>query len=572
MTADKNAEQSHMRRTDTEDAAIWARFAGKAGEDARVTAMHRLKIAGTSPEGFALYMRAIIPPDELRGEMLMRGIWRIGMDRIELDSGLAPWSQSMPSRHYADRLHRFDWLPDLFSHEPGGPDCARSIVDDWIENFGRFDGFTWRVGCTADRIWNWMRCGTALFEQGDTEAAGLRLETLGRQVRHIMASADMLMDPRARWRCSVLIVAYTLCLGHGKGLDSALMRLENECTAQILPDGGHVSRSPARALRCLADLLALKDLLVRSERDVPDFLQKWCLRLGGMIAFFQSADGALTPFHDGNESWPSTVTAVLENLTATPRRFSVAPKSGFQKLHKNGTLVILDAGHAPENPFGDLAHAGTLGFELHDGQARLVTSCGSSPEIDVTFRAAVRRTSAHSTLVLEGEDSCRFNLNEETQLLFPVGPDGISAKRLEEADEIWLDAQHSGYKNKFGLLHRRRLFLSADGGRLTGEDSLARPISAGTAEADLEYHYALRFHLHPTVTATTAADSIILSSDIGAKWRFKTSHARARLEETIYLARGIVERSAQIVLSGKVKANSDGLQPPNCIRWAFLRI
>ncbi len=565
-------EPLKAKRSDDEDAAIWERFAGRPGEDAKVSAVHRLRIAGSAPDGFGLHMRQIIPPDELRGEMLMRGIWRIGMDRLELQDGTAPWSSAMPSRHYANRLHRFDWLPDLFTQGDIGADRGRYLVDDWIENYGRFDGFSWRMGCAADRVWNWMRCGAALFETGLPEACDTRLEALGRQARHVLALVDAELEPKARWRGSTLAVAHAISLGRGKGLDDALMRLESECTAQFFPDGGHVSRSPARALSCLADLITINDLLTRSDRDIPEFLERWIARIGGMVAFFKAGDDALIPFHDGDERWPEAVDAVLEHMSAPPRRFSVAPKSGFHKLQKGATVLVLDAGAAPEPPFGDKAHAGALGFELHDGPARLVTSCACSPEIDIAFRAAVRRTSAHSTLILDGEDSSRFKTNEDTRLLFPYGPEGISAKRLEEDDEIWLDAQHGGYKKMFGLLHRRRLFMSGDGKRLTGEDSLARPVSAGPTDSEAPISYDLRFHLHPTVDALMAGDSIVLESNLGSKWRFKTSHSQAKLEETIYLGRGIIERSKQIVLSGKALPDSDGSTPPNCIRWAFLRV
>ncbi|MCR9268363.1 MAG: heparinase II/III family protein [Hyphomonadaceae bacterium] len=565
-------EPLKAKRSDAEDAAIWERFAGRPGEDAKVSAVHRLRIAGNAPEGFGLHMRQIIPPDELRGEMLMRGVWRIGMDRLELEDGGAPWSGAMPSRHYANRLHRFDWLPDLFTQGDVGADRARFLVDDWIENFGRFDGFSWRMGCAGDRVWNWMRCGAALFETGLPEACEMRLEALGRQARHVLALVDAELEPKARWRGTTLAVAHALCLGRGKGLDDALMRLESECTAQFFPDGGHVSRSPARALSCLADLITIHDLLSRSDREVPEFLDRWIARIGGMVAFFRAGDDALMPFHDGDERWPEAVEAVLAHMETPPRRFSVAPKSGFHKLQKGATVLVLDAGAAPEPPFGDKAHAGALGFELHDGPARIVTSCACSPEIDIAFRAAVRHTSAHSTLVLGDEDSSRFKTNEDTRLLYPVGPQGISAKRLEEDDEIWLDAQHGGYKQQFGLLHRRRLFMSGDGKRLTGEDSLARPVSAGATEDEAPIVYDLRFHLHPTVEASMAGDSIVLRSNLGSKWRFKTSHAQAKLEETIYLGRGIIERSQQIVLSGKALPNSDGSTPPNCIRWAFLKV
>ncbi|MEO1643080.1 MAG: heparinase II/III family protein, partial [Pseudomonadota bacterium] len=126
-------------------------------------------------------------------------------------------------------------------------------------------------------------------------------------------------------------------------------------------------------------------------------------------------------------------------------------------------------------------------------------------------------------------------------------------------------------KRDFGLLHRRRLFMAGDGRRLTGEDSLSRPVSAGQSEDETPVAFDIRFHLHPTVTAMTVGDSIVLTSESGVIWRFKTTHPGARLEPTIYLGRGIVEQSEQIVLSGTANPNGDGTVPPNCVRWVFLK-
>lgn len=559
------------RRTPEEDADLWARLTGASGEEATASPIHRLKIAGAAPEGFGVYPRAIAPADDMRGESLMRDVWRIGMDKMEMMMGRPPWSTDLPSKHFADRLHRFDWLPDVFTQGEAGADRARYLVDDWIENFGRFNGFAWRAGCAADRVWNWMICGPALFEHGGDDVVHSRLDALGRQIRHIESLHEDCAEPAARWRISVVMVLNALCLKRGKGLGEALALLENECTAQILPDGGHVTRAPARGLRSMLELCVLRDVFQRSDRTVPAFIQSWIERLGGMVCFFRAGDGALPPFNDGHESLPETVDAAIEQLGASPRRFTVAPKSGFHKLTKGSTSLLLDAGSCPEQPFGDRAHAGALGFELHDGAARLVTSCGFSPEVDIDWQAAVRRTSAHSTLILGGEDSARFIRNDETELTFPSGPEGISAKRLEEADEIWLDAQHGGYKKQFGLLHRRRLFMSGNGQRLAGEDSLARPVSQGPAEDERLIPFEVRFHLHPTVSAMMGDSSIRLETETGAVWRFKTSHETARLEKTIYLGRGVIEKSSQIVLSGRAHADSDGSSPPNCVRWAFLK-
>ena len=113
--------------------------------------------------------------------------------------------------------------------------------------------------------------------------------------------------------------------------------------------------------------------------------------------------------------------------------------------------------------------------------------------------------------------------------------------------------------------------MAGDGGRLAGEDSLVRPISQGPSEERKFINFEIRFHLHPTVTAMMGKDAIRLICENGAVWRFKTSHEGARLERTAYLARGVVERPEQIVMAGFADPNSDGTEPPNCIRWAFVK-
>ncbi|MEL6473662.1 MAG: heparinase II/III family protein [Pseudomonadota bacterium] len=559
------------RRSDVDDAALWSRFRGVAGDEVKASTVHRLKLASAGPAGFSLYLRDLAPPDILRGDALMRDVWRFGTEREQLAPGETPWRLALPSRHFKDRVHRFHWLPDLFAHGDAGADRAQLLVDDWIEVFGKFDGFAWRAGPTADRIWNWMRCGSALFDQGEEAARTARIEAVARQLRHLDVVVDQTPSALARWRGACVLVAAGICLNAGKDLDRAIGRLEAECTAQILPDGGHASRSPAVGLGALLDLLVLRDLFLRAAKPIPAMLETMVPRMAAMVQFFKSGDGALDPFNCGSEARPELVDAALNSVEAPPRRFSVAPKSGFQKLESGSVRLVLDAGAAPLAPMADEAHAGALGFELSDGPARLVTSCGYSPEVNVDWQAAVRRTGAHSTLTIAGRDSAVFEMREESRVLAPSGPAGISAKRLEEGEEIWLDAQHSGYKGPYGLLHRRRLFMSADGARITGEDSLVRPVSQGLSEDRRFINYELRFHIHPSVTALMGADFIRLQPPIGPAWRFKTSHAGARLEKTIYLGRDAVEPSEQIVLTGQADPNGEGSEPPNCVRWAFKR-
>jgi len=553
------------------DAALWRRFSGTAGDNVKADKLHRKDLIDAQNHAFSLYLNPIASPDTLRAEALMTGRWRIGHERLQLDNGAPPWSVKAPSHHYADRLHRFDWLEDMFSQGEAGQKRARDLVDDWAGTYGVFHHFYWRMTPLTARVWNWMKCGAQLFEYGSGEDKANRLRVLLGQIQWIDKHLDNAPDMGARWRGRCAMVAAALLLNYDKNLNTALVELETECTSQLLADGGHVSRSPQKLYHCLADFLILQDALERSQRPIPDYFDKWIPRMGAMLNFFTMTDGALAPFNDGGEGRPEAIHDILKALKNPPRRFSFAMKSGFQRLQKKQVCILLDAGAAPPLPYAGRAHAGALGFTLSDGPSRIVSSCAFSPEINLDWQAAVRRTSAHSTLSLGGRDSNRFETFEATRLLCPSGPEGISAKRLEEADEIWLDAQHGGWKSRYGLIHRRRLFMSGDGLRVTGEDSIVRPVSLAPDEEGKFIPFDIRFHLHPSVTAMTTGDAIQLTCDNGAVWRFRTTHPGTRLEVSRYLGRGLVEPTEQIVMSGRADPNGDGLEPPNCIRWGFRR-
>jgi uncharacterized heparinase superfamily protein len=556
-----------------DDAAVWRRLRGTLGEEFRATPLYRTRLAGPTPEPFRIYPSDLYPPDPLRGEALAARRWRYGQERSILEPGEIPWEKAGKTRHFADRLHRFDWLSHLIAMGPEHAAWARRVTDHWIEDHGRFNGFSWRLEPTADRLWNWLRAGPELFDREGPELREARRAAFARQVRHLAASQETCSDPAARWRIGCVLVAAAFAMGEpDRRLSVQIERLEMEATAQILPDGGHVSRNPERLMHALGDLLTLQELYLRSARTPPQFFAHWIRRMAPMLAFFKAADGGLVPFNGGGESQPALVEAVLAQAGQPPRSFMFATKSGYQKLVAGAARVWMDVGAAPERPFADSAHAGCLSFELHDGPVRIVTSCGGSPDVGVRWQDAVRGTGAHSTLMLAGLDIGRWETNEETRLEFPTGPEQASARRLEEeSKDVWVEAQHGGWRARFGLVHRRRLFLSADGDRLAGEDSLVRPLSQGPPEDPARIPFTLHFHLHPEIRAEVAGNNIRLIPPSGRIWRFKTSHPDTRLEISRYIARGRLQSSQQIVLAGAVEPIGDGTSPPNCIKWAFVQ-
>src|SRR3546814_19084616 len=85
----------------------------------------------------------------------------------------------------------------------------------------------------------------------------------------------------------------------------------------------------------------------------------------------------------------------------------------------------------------------------------------------------------------------------------------VACRRDEAGGSIWLETSHDGYLPVFGLTHHRRLFLSASGDDLRGEDRFTAETSGAARPGDV----ALRFHLHPDVQAMAAQDGRSVGSD-----------------------------------------------------------
>jgi uncharacterized heparinase superfamily protein len=146
-------------------------------------------------------------------------------------------------------------------------------------------------------------------------------------------------------------------------------------------------------------------------------------------------------------------------------------------------------------------------------------------------------------------------------------PDKVSASRNDAEGSVWAEAQHDGYTRGFGVLHRRRLYLSGAGNDVRGEDSLLA--ESGKRIKANGKAFAVRFHLHPDVKVSLAQNgaSALIQLGNGQGWRFRCSGAALSLGESIYLGQaGQQRRSEQIVLSGTV-------QPEGVvIKWGLTRL
>jgi uncharacterized heparinase superfamily protein len=374
-----------------------------------------------------------------------------------------------------------------------------------------------------------------------------------------------------------LSYAALCCSGLENRLKRATRLLAAELEAQILPDGGHVSRHPGVMVELLLDLLPLRLLYASRNIEAPDALGRAVDRMMPMLRYLRGGGRELALFNGMGPTAIDQVATLLSYDTVRGSPPSYAEQSGYTRLEAGGTVIMADTGAAPPLDAAAAAHAGCLSFELVSDGRPVVVNVGS-PGAPGPARTAARRTAAHSTLVL-GDISSALLIEEapgevarfvERQLgpILAAGPARVRVERGVDADG-WAScvARHDGYEGRFGITHERRWSLAPDGGRLDGTERLL-----GTSrQRDGTPPPILRFHLHPDVRATRdpRTNTVELALVGGDAWRFRIEGPPPTLEESIYFGGPQGRRpTSQIV----VRLNPPPPDSPLAVRWTFERV
>jgi uncharacterized heparinase superfamily protein len=434
---------------------------------------------------------------------------------------------------------------------------ARELIADWIAANPPCRGMGWRPDVLGRRIANWLARYEFYGASADGDFQGRLLESLGEQCHHLGRVAASVRPGLGRVLAAKGLIYSGLSLPDGEGRRArGLALLDAILAEQILPDGGHRSRDPSTHLAVLRHLIDIRAALVAADREVPETLPAAIGDMAAMVRFFRHGDGRLVLFNGSNEEADWFVDAVLTRGDRRGKPSSAAAHSGYHRLACGRTLIVVDTG-APAPPGYDrVAHAGTLSFEMSVGRERLIVNCGAYRGGDGSWRGVARATAAHSTVVVHNTNS--------SGVLAEGGlsrrPREVTCRREEADGAILLDASHDGYLEGLGLVHRRRLYLSAAGDDVRGEDTLS-----GSGRHD----FAARFHLHPSVRASLVHDgsTVLLRMPGGDGWRFACDGALPELAPTVYMGeRGRVQRGEQIVVAGTTDGNGAR------VRWTLKRV
>jgi uncharacterized heparinase superfamily protein len=534
----------------------------------RRTWVYRGLLKGKMPDRILFHPVDALPKRLEEADLLLKGRFRFGGETVDVKEG-SVFDQPAPSDAWARALHEFEWLPPLSA---AGGEAARTLatnlITQWVKRNARYSEPQFAAEVTADRLLHLFAHGRFVMANSDVLWRSRLFVSLREQSRLLSRTFGEAPEGLPRLEAAVANVLSGACLNDSvKRLEVGLVQLEEQVSCQILPDGGHRSRSPEALLQAYRLIVMAIDALNATEYPVPAGIRSAHDRMAPMLRFFRHGDGGLAQFNGGSECDARMVEALLARDEVRGQPFQHAPHSGYQRMAAGKTLAIMDCGLPPADTYSVNAHAGCLAFELSSGAQRIVVNCGTENGGSVSWAGALRATAAHSTVALADTSMATVLPSGLARDLLGArllgGPTKVDSSR-EEIPQGWrVDGRHDGYMKDFGILHERSLSLSPRGNVLSGMDRLV-PNQDQPRRKSIPF--AARFHLHPDVRVSPSqGGGFILKLPNGEGWRFRCSGDVA-IEESVYLGTGSVRRTEQFVVAGAVKDTQVE------VGWAFEQI
>ena len=531
--------------------------------------IYRRILKGPLADHIVFYPWDALPRRLEEADSLLRGRFRFHGQTVDVPDGFSVYDLTPPNAAWHEALHSFAWLPALSTAGgDGSRRLATNLIGQWVKRYSKYSEPVWASHIMARRLAHIFSHGRLVLLNSEMMWRSRLFVSLREQCRMLERISAEAPDGLPRLEAAAVLALSGLCLDDSrKRLETGMARLEAEIERQILPDGGHVSRSPEALLSAYRHVIMVMEALSAVDQEPPHALRNAHDRIAPMLRFFRHADGALALFNGGAEGDPRMIAGLLARDDIRGQPFHHARHSAYQRLAAGRTLCLLDCGKTPPGAFAIGAHAGAGAFELSSGNDRIVVNCGAGGLTHQAWNAVLRATAAHSTLTLSDTSSAHIlPAGIARDLLGPRlmdGPREPVARRVETAQGWTAEAMHDAYALMFGVRHERQITMSPHGLMVTGRDRLV-PVNERAAAGR---NFALRFHIHPDVRVSRLdGGGILLKLPGGEGWRFRAGGGALDVEESVYLGGPVVRRAEQLVVSGTMKDS------PAEIAWVFEQI
>ena len=370
------------------------------------------------------------------------------------------WNNSSWAKLWLYNLHYFDDLTAVNSKKR--IDWQNSILERWIDENPIGKGNGWEPYTISLRLVNWIKWSLSGNELNKTHIISLNTQSyfLSKNLEthllgnHLFANAKALMFSGLFFQGGETSVWYKT--GH--------KIISNELSEQILSDGGNFELSTMYHSIILEDLLDLYNLHKLFEIIPPNGIEVAISKMINWLITMCHPDGEISFFNDA----AFDNTPPVEELLKYAKRLgfiqqkplpliSHLNESGYSRVSLNNAVAIIDRASVGPDYLPGHAHADTLSFELSIYSHRVVVNSGTSIYGIGKERIRQRGTFAHSTVVIDNENSSEIWSGFRVARRAKV----YQVKTSTQDKKTYLSASHDGYKRLPGKpIHFRQWIFS----------------------------------------------------------------------------------------------------------------
>ena len=455
-------------------------------------------------------------------------------------------------------FHNFNWLRDLRAR--GGNDArtaARGLIESWLDKNHNWHPNRWQPDIMGTRISNLLFCYGWYGESASEDFQNKLAASIARQAHCMALDWRRLVSKDSQITALKGLAIAEAALGCSADemqalIDIALPRIE----ARLFDDGGHKSRMPETHFYMLRDLIELRSAAAFAGLGEDKTLDRIIAKMGTICRMWRHGNGSFTHMNGAGIVPADLIDETLARAGSRGKVLQHAPYSGFLRFSSGRSTIIMDTGTPCSE--ADITGFGTLGFEFSFGSTLLIVNPGQPP-VAANLHRLLCSTSAHSTLSLDGQNSSSPADNRMATT------NDIEFDQVEGG--LMTRVSHNGYEKSHGIIHKRTLYLTTNGGNLRGADRLEYTGAPG----EMPRQAIIRFHLHPKVSAAMLGNGRVLMKIRGNRigWIFKAGKCDVSIDTSIYFDAGMRQSAQQIVLTAPMtNIRSVGSQD---IKWAFQR-
>jgi uncharacterized heparinase superfamily protein len=423
------------------------------------------------------------------------------LSRDGMVKSIHSWNDPTKEKLWLYNLHYFD---DLNANNYSARELLHvEFINKWINENPACNGNGWEPYPLSLRLVNWVKWFSrknnfkqkyiaSMLQQANALSQQLEYHILG---NHLFANAKAL----------TFIGCYLTGNEAERYLYMGLKLLDREIPEQFLADGAHFELSPMYHEILLWDLLELIDLANTSQNSkLLERLSYWNNVATKALAWLKSMihpDGEVSFFNDSaigiaatpKQIFDYAISLKLDLIDSLPSLIT-NKESGYSRISTSVYSLIIDHANVGPDYLPGHAHADTLSFELSVGRERVFVNSGTSLYGVSKERLRQRKTAAHNTVVVDGEDS------SEVWSGFRVARRAY-AKLLDVSQsvtEVCLRAEHNGYKRLKGKVTHSRSF-TAKNNDIHIKDELTGQFNQASAF----------FHIHPSIEVEIVSDHVV---------------------------------------------------------------